>query len=334
MIGTTRPAIRFCCPECGATMRAPRADAGSAIDCPRCGESVRVPRKLHPRESETDGPLVNPTAAANARSGVRLLTISLEVWSVWYVLSLMVLGAWAVTLGPPAVLGREQGWLRPTLLVVGVVEILLVWFGAGLRWVGYGRCRDAAEAVRASGWITTARAGALIAAAGQTFAAWPSLAGMPVAQTPGTLRALGQVAEIARTLGVALEFGILFVWARILTEAGGPGAVTRVRRYLLTAIGSVGGTLVGLCVAATVTVIALHRDRSAPPPPPSTPMARLDYTAIPEEGWYSLATVLGMVSGFAAVLCWQYFQILAATRRALETSSVPAGPGRTPPTGG
>lgn len=322
MIGTSRPAIRFCCPECGADMRAPRADAGSAIDCDRCGEAVRVPRYPHPKESESDAPLVSPAAAADARSGLRLLAASLGVWAGWFALTVAVGATWCVALGPDAVLRRDQGWLRPGLLAAGLLDVLLVWVGAGLRWVGYGRCRDAAAAVRASGWVTAARVGLLVGATGQTFAAWPMLLGLPANQTPGNVRAIGQVAEAVRLAGFVLECGVLFVWVRLLTEAGGRTADRPVNRFLVTAAVAFAGTFCALCAAGSVVVIAARTQGRFP----ADLFAAGD---APAEAWSAIAAVLGVVAGFAGVLGWQYFRILAATRSVLD-----GGPGRTPPTGG
>jgi hypothetical protein len=322
MIGTSRPAIRFCCPECGADMRAPRADAGSAIDCDRCGESVRVPRFPHPKESESDTPLVSPAAAATAGSGLRLLTAGLGVWAAWFALTVAVGVAWAGVLGPDAVYRRDQGDLRPWLLAAGVLEVLLVWVGAGLRWVGYGRCRDAATAVRAAGWVTAARVGLLVGATGQTFAAWPMLLGLPADRTPGNVRAIGQVAEAVRAVGFVLECGVVFVWVRLLTEAGGRGAARPVNRFMVSAAVAFAATFCALCAAGSVVVIAARTRGRFP--------ADLFATGdAPPEAWSAIAAVLGVVAGAAGVLGWQYFRILAATRSVLD-----GGPGRTPPTGG
>jgi hypothetical protein len=247
---------------------------------------------------------------------------SLGVWAVWFGLTIATVVVWCVALGPEAVLHREQGWLRPGILAAGLLDIFLVWLGAGLRWVGYGRCRDAAFAVRASGWITAARIGLLVGATGQTFAAWPGLLGLPADQTPGNVRAIGQLAEIARVVGFLLECGILFVWVRLLTEAAGRGAARPVNRYMVTAAVAFAAIFCCVCAAGSVIVIAARTHGRFP--------AELFASGnAPPEAWYAIAAVLGVVAGFAAVLGGQYYRILAATRSVLD-----GGPGRTPPTGG
>lgn len=335
MLGTSRPAVRFCCPECGAVMRAPRADAGGAIDCPRCGEPVRVPRFPHPVESDADdGPLVPVNAANDARSGLRLLTASLGVWVFWFALTAGTVVVWAADRGPPAVLNRDPGDLREVLLAAVVGELALVWVGAGLRWVGYGRCRAAADAVRAGGWVAAARVGVILTAVGQTVAAGPAVVGLTPDETTGVLTAFAVIADFARVAGVVLEFGVLFAWGRLLTEGVGRGAAGRVSNYLLTVAAAIGATVAGLCAAAVVAVAAANRTAATVPPRPPTPLPKLNYAAVPSEAWDALGAVGGAVSVLAVVLCWQYFRILTATRAALDpTPGQPLGPGRTPPIG-
>ena len=68
MLDAAKAPVRFCCPGCGAGLRASRADAGTAVSCHVCGEAVRVPRRPHPRECDLDdASLVPPAAALDAR---------------------------------------------------------------------------------------------------------------------------------------------------------------------------------------------------------------------------------------------------------------------------
>lgn len=316
MLGTTRPAVRFCCPGCGASLRAPRADSGTAIACPRCAEQIRVPRNPHPRESEPDdGPLIDPVAAASARSGIFCLQASLALWIAWALLTITALAVWVAEEGPAAVLNREAADLRRPLVATAMVTLMLAWTAAGLRWVGYARCLPAGVAMRAGGWVNAARFGVLVGIAGQTVADFPWLLGMPYQRTPAVVRAVCQVGDLARVAGAVLECGVLFMWARLLTEAGGTAAAVRIGRYVLTAVAGIAATVTGLCAAGMLVVMAVARE--GPPPPAGRPGGRVNPAAVPDEGWYALAAVVAVAVGFAAVLSAQYARILSASRAAV-----------------
>ncbi|HET6573497.1 MAG TPA: hypothetical protein VFG68_07840, partial [Fimbriiglobus sp.] len=116
MLDAARVCVRFCCPGCGAGLRAPRADAGRAVACHLCGVQVRVPRRPHPVECPPDDapPVPYPDAAA-ARSGLRLLTAGLAALAVEYAVLVAALVAWALS-------GQD----RMVLIVAGAIDLALV----------------------------------------------------------------------------------------------------------------------------------------------------------------------------------------------------------------
>lgn len=317
MLETTRTGLRFYCPRCGECVRAPRADAGLAIDCHKCGEMIRVPRAPHPCESEGDDtPLIPAPAAALADRGMWDLTASLALYSISIVLAVGVVIAWALAAGPAAVLDREPGHLRGPLAVTALLELALTLTAAGLRWVGYGRCVPAAAAVRAGSWVTVARVGVAVAAVGAILAVAPGLAGFFLTDVPTVIKSVGRIGQLTRLSGIAVELGILFVWARILTEAGGRSAARQVMQYLAALIGAAAATTSVLSLAGMVTVLSLKKDGPLPadPFPAGTP------AAIPPEGWYVLGTAVCVAAGFALLLSWQYYHLLLSTRAALAGS--------------
>lgn len=316
MLGAARAAVRFHCSGCGAGLRAARADAGTAVDCFVCGEPVRVPRRPHPLEGDAeDTPLVPPAAAAEAAAGVRVLLWSLALTVAGYAVVGAAVALWAASSGPAAVFAREFGALRPVILAALFVDLLTVLTAAALRWVGYRRCDPAAVAVRAGVWLGAARSGVLIRAVGYVLAVLPWLGGRSLVDTPVVVAALAEAGLLTATVGAGLEFGVLALWSRLLTESGGRAAARRVAGYAVTVGVAVVATANAVCLAGMMTVMTLRR--TAPPPHPPGPPRRLDLAAVPDEGWYAVLAVLAVTTGFGAVLCVRYYRILTAVRAGL-----------------
>jgi hypothetical protein len=293
MLDAARASVRFCCPECGAGLRAPRADAGTALECHLCGEQVRVPRRPHPVECPSDdAPLVPPAEAAAARSGCRLLTLGLVALVAEYAVLVAALIAWALS-GHPAI-----------LIAAGVIDLALVTLRTGLKWFGCRRCEPAADVVQAAGWLTAARYAAVVRTAG--YAGWftPMLLGARPNESAaaGAAAAVGQVAWLLGTVG---EFAVLLTWFRLLGELGGPNAARRVTVYTVTFAFAVLTVAAGVCLAILLTAAAQGRARPEPP---------RGLADLPPEGWYGLGGVVALVTAFAVVLGWQYYRILTATR--------------------
>lgn len=184
MLDAARACVRFCCPECGSGLRAPRADAGTALECHICGEQVRVPRRPHPVECvPDDAPLVPPSAAASARSGCRLLTLGLVTLAAEYAVLVAALVAWTLSGPDPAI-----------LVAAGVIDLVLVALRTGLKWFGYRRCEPAAEEFQSAGWLTAARYAAVVRAAGYAGMVAPWLLGV----RPNESGVADAVAEVGR----------------------------------------------------------------------------------------------------------------------------------------
>ena len=319
MLGTSRTGIRFHCPECGLCLRAPQADAGSAIECEQCGESVRVPRFPHPLESDGDaGPLVAPFAAQQAASGVRLLMGSLAVFAAIILGTVILLGIWIANHGPTTVLQQEPGWLGGWMRTVGLLQFFAFTLTAILRWIGYGRCRSAAFAVRAGMWVSAARLGVILSVIGLGLS---TITGGVVLSEPdfeAVFMAIGQLGDWIRIAGMGLEFGILFVWSRLLTEFRGQAVAARVGSYAVLVVAAIGGFTASLCAAGAVIVMAL-REHAPTPNPPRSPFPHFDWSAMPSDGWYALAGVVLIGCGFAGVLSVQYWRVLRTMRTALLT---------------
>lgn len=323
MLETTRSGSRFYCPECGLLIRAPRADAGSTIPCLRCGEQIRVPRTVHPLESDLDdSPLIPLPAARFAADGVRRLIVSLWLWLAMFTVTLTVFAIWAILERPGAVLNRQAGHWSELIAATYGVRIGLLAVGARLRWIGYGRCREAADAVRAGGWVTTVRLGVVLGLLGYCCTTFPAVLGYSVAETPLTLRAVAQLGDFTLTTGIVLEMAALLVWFRLLAEAAGPRTATRVRHYAITVVAAVGITIIGICGAGMVTAIALGHAGSQPNATQYQD-PHLNYDAVPLAGWIAAGVVFTVAMGFLLVLFYQYLGILRALRKTL--ASYPLG---------
>jgi hypothetical protein len=318
MLDAARAAVRFCCPNCGAGLRASPAEAGTAVSCHLCGEAVRVPHKPHPRECDlADLPLLPTSAASSARAGVRLLHLAVAVAVAEYLVRAAVLGYWAVELGPAKVLGREAGALRGLLFAAWLLDLALVTVRVWLQWHGYRRCEPAAAAVRAGGWVTATRVGLVCRVVG--YVAWSLPFGLGWAQTEGPflVNAVSELGRIVWLAGLVLEFSILFVWARLLTELGGREAARRVTRHAATAVGAVAAFAIGTMLAGIVTVLALRQGESDSPTHRIAGATRLNYDLLPDEAWTALAALIVLAAVCSAVLCLQYTRILWALRAGL-----------------
>lgn len=311
MLGAAPVSVGFCCPECGAGLTAPRADAGTVLDCHRCGEHVRVPRQPHPVESANDAPLVAGPAAQQAHLGAGLLLLSLVIFLVEFAVNTAAVGYWMATAGPAVYFTRDTGDLREFLLAVWFADLVLFLARNAARWVGYRLCEPAGGAVRADRWVRGARHAALIRALAYPLVVVPWLLGLTLVETPLPLQVLTLVGWCGWLVGVGWEFVILFAWHRLLTELGGPAAAGRVTRYALTT----GLALVAssLAVAAvTVTLYLLQRGRQQGPSGQA-----IDPTVVTAGEWYLAGGLFALISLMGAVLLTQYARLLLALRSGL-----------------
>jgi hypothetical protein len=297
MLDAARACVRFCCPGCGAGLRAPRADAGTALECHLCGEHVRVPRRPHPVECPADdAPLVPHPAAAAARSGLRLLTFGLVILAAEFVVLVAALVVVAIN-GPD----------RTPLVVAGAIVLALEAGRAGLKWLGYRRCEPAADALQSAGWLTAARYAAVVFAIGFIGMVAPWLTGATPTES-GPAGAVAAVGQVAWMLATVAEFLVLLAWFRLLNELDGPAAARRVSVYTATFAFAVLTVAAGVCLATLLTAAALGR----PPEPPHL------LGDLPPEGLYALGGVVVLIAAFAVILGWQYYRILTAIRSGLS----------------
>lgn len=320
MLEAARAVVRFCCPGCGAGLRATSNEAGSVLPCHLCGEQVRIPRRPHPVESIGDGiTVIPPLAAQSAINGIRLLNLSLSLFAVSLVLTGVVFACWYWIEGPTRLLQRDSGSLQPLLQLAWGVELALVCGAAVLRWIGYTRSEEAALAVRASGCVSTARVGLIIRTCGYTLMMLPWLNGYPVGSVPLVMRALADVGSLGWVVGTTLEFGVLVAWYRILIELQGYNSARMVARYAGTTAAAVIAAASGICMTGMVMVLTLRRNGSLPPGvSPHDPPARLNLDVVPTEGWYAAAATAIVIGLFGLTMLWQYSRILRTTQSALS----------------
>lgn len=249
-------------------------------------------------------------------SGIRLLELALVVVAAEAVLVAGAYAAWANTQGPARLLARDPGDARTLLQLIWAADLLLVALQTQLKVVGYRRCAGVAAAVGSGGWATAACVGVLIRSAGYTLAAVPWLGNLTPDPLPPAARAVVQIGQVAFLFGLLLESAALVVWYRLFAETGGPALTHRVTHYLMTA----GGMIVTASAAVSVTgiaLVALLRRASQEPTVRVPRGVRLNFAALPPEGWYTLLGLAALVAGFGLVLAWQYAGILRAARRAL-----------------
>lgn len=315
MLEAAATALRFCCPECGAGMAAPRADRGRTLCCHRCGLPVRVPTRPHPLESDAaPDPLITPSAAANAASGIGLLTLSLRVALFEHTFLIAAGCVWLGHVGVAGVLSRDLGRLGPLLAAAWVLDLALLSVRTRLRWVGYGRCRSAAAAVGADGWVTAAQMATLTRWAGWLVVPAPWALGWSASELRPEVQTVVAVGFLAWAAGTAAEFGILTVWHRLLIEAAGQQATASVTRYLL----ALGGTAVAVPAGLSLlgmTVGLTARPGASPLHPRSAPAVRLE--DLPPDAWYAVGGFLAGLAVLGLLIGIRYLKVLTAVRAGL-----------------
>jgi hypothetical protein len=313
MLGAAAAALRFCCPECGCVLAAPRSDGGTSLTCHLCGERVRVPARPHPLESGDDtGPLVPPEAVTAAASGLRLLSVSLWLAAVEHLTLIGVIGYWVSEVGPARVLARDLGGLGPLLAAAWLFDLTLLSARTALRWVGYHRCGPAAAVVRAEGPISVGRVAVLFRLAGYALVPLPWLIGWSADRAPIGLIAVSQVGLICWLVGSVGEFGVLAGWYRLLAHTAGPVAAQRATRYLVW-------TGCGLLIGATATTLfamtfGLAARRTAVT---TGPRAGVDWAALPADAWAGAGVLAGVMLAVAFALGAVYARLLATVRSGL-----------------
>jgi hypothetical protein len=313
MLGAAPVSVGFCCPECGAGLTAPRADAGTVLDCHRCGEHVRVPHQPHPVESSADAPLVHGQALRRAKTGSGLLLLSLAIFLIEFSVNAAAVGYWMATSGPSAYFTRDAGELRELLLAAWIVDLVLFLGRNAIRWIGYRLCEPAAGAVGAAGWMRAARHATLTRALAYPLVVLPWFLGEPLNETPMLVQGVWLVGTFAWLGGVGLEFAALFAWYRLLVELSGPAAARRVTVYAFSS----GLALFTSALAAAVVWLTLWFQQGERHGGPGGSGRAFDPTAVTSGEWYLAGGLFLLISVLGSILMTQYARLLLTLRSGL-----------------
>ncbi len=310
--------VKFCCPNCGAALRGSRADGGSVQNCNRCGEAIRVPGRQHPSECDgSDAPCVPPLALASAREGLRHLTIGHHLVLAQGTLVVVAYALWATLEGTAKVVDRDPGPWRDLFLAAWATDLILLALQSGSKWLGYQKCEAAAVAVGSAGWLTLARFAVLLRGLGYLMASAPWLMATTPDAESGLVKAFAQVGHLSWMAGLLFEYGVLVVWYRLLSELGGAATAAPVTRYLAWAAGLV--LTASACVSLTaMTLILLLRQHSPAATPPQG--VRLNFAAVPPDGWGMVAGLFALLTGFALVLAFRYRGVLNLVSRRVSAN--------------
>ncbi len=308
--------VRFCCPNCGAGMRGARADGGTVQNCGQCGEAIRVPARPHPRECDAhDAPAVSPQALAAGREAVRLLTMGHLLVFTQATLVVAAYALWAALEGTASVVDKNPGPWREFFVAVWLTDLLLLALQSGTKWQGYQRLEAAAVAVGSAGWLTLARFAVLLRGVGYLMASAPWLLAATPEADAGLVKAFAQVGHLTLMAGLLFEYGVLVVWHRLLTELGNATTAAPVARFAAWTAGLV--LTASACVSLTaMTLIILLRRHSAAATPAQG--VRLDFAAVPPDGWALVASLFALLTAFALVLAVRYRGVLAGVERAVQ----------------
>lgn len=315
MLKAMPAAVRFCCPGCGAAMRGAGGDGGTVQDCRRCGESVRVPGRQHPSECDLpDPPAVTAQALARTREGLRLLSVGHRLVLAQGGLVTLAYVLWASLEGTASVLGRDPGAWRNLFLAAWAADLLLLAAQSGVKWLGYQKCEPAAAAVQAGGWVTLARFAVLLRGLGYLMASAPWLMATTPDAESSLVKALTQIGHLTWMAGLLCEFGALVVWHRLLGELGDAAAAAPVARFAACTAGLVLTASAAVSLTAMTLIILLRRVAPAAAPPQGV---RLNFAAVPPDGWAMVAALFGLLAAFALAVWVHYRRVLGAVGRAL-----------------
>jgi hypothetical protein len=315
MLDALTATVQFCCPNCGATMRGTPAEAGTVQGCRRCGEPIRVPGRRHPVECNVpDIPAVSPQALARCREGVQLLLTGHWLVLVQASFAASAYALWTALEGPAALFARDPGPHRDLFLTVWAIDLLLLAAHSGVKWLGYQKCEAAADAVDAQGWGTLARVAVLLRGTGYLMASAPWLMATTPDADSGLVRGFHQVGHLAWTAGLLLEFAVLILWHRLLIELADTRVAATITRFAAWTAGLVLTASAAVSLTAMTLVLLLRQH--APTPTPSRGV-RLNFAAVPPEGWLTVAGVCGLMAAFGVVIWWRYWEVL----RLLKTAS-------------
>ena len=305
--------VRFCCPNCGATLRGARGDGGSVQNCNRCGEAIRVPGRQHPSECDgPDAPTVPPQALAGAREGLRHLAIGHQLVVAQGALVVVAYTLRATLEGTAKVIDRDPGPWRDLFLAAWATDLILLALQSGSKWIGYQKCEAAASAVGSAGWLTLARFAVLLRGLGYLMASAPWLMATTPDAESGLVKVFAQVGHLTWMAGLLFEYGVLVVWYRLLSELGDAATAAPVARFMAWAAGLV--LTASMCVSLTAMTLILLLRRYAPTATPPQGV-RLNFAAVPPDGWAVVAGLFALLTWFALVLAVRYRGVLSLLAR-------------------
>jgi len=271
------------------------------MDCPQCGEGVRVPRGPHPVEAGEFVSAATQAAAARARSGARLLAVSVGLFA-FGAAGLLT----ALTLRLAIAGGRPDvpGWAKSVFLAGVLGWVACGVLGGLLRAVGYARFTSALLPFGLDAWARTATAGAVLTAVGLACVV-PRAFGL----TGAPVSAVLLVGVTCGLLGSVLEVAFLPALQRLLADVAGWRAAARVNAY---AVSLVFALVAGMAVLGGGMVVAVLAYAGNPQPPDAARTPPPEVRAV-------VTLTLSLLIALISLVCVRYFRLLAHARRALAT---------------
>jgi hypothetical protein len=303
----------FCCPSCGADMRAARRDSGSVQDCHLCGEQVRVPYNPHPVEAPGSWVSATSTEALLAADrGLRFLTIGLFLIVAEYLLLGIAYICWLQTDSPASVMRRETSSLAFVLSVVWFADLFLVFARTASRWWGYSLLEPLTQRFCSPGWMMLVRYSTLLRAAGYILIAWPWIShqSWPLQGLPAALAKVGQFAWM---IGAGLEFVVLIPWYQLLRQCEDHNAARQVNRYAIwNAVGLFLGA-VGVSLVSLLVIMAIRAQTS------TLPHGHPSAVQLPDEIWTAAGGLVLLVAAFWLFLTILHDRLLVVLRSIIRS---------------
>ena len=131
----------------------------------------------------------------------------------------------------------------------------------------------------------------------------------------GLVKAFAQIGHLTWMAGLLFEYGVLVVWYRLLAELGDAATAAPVGRFVAWAAGLV--LTAAACVSLTAMTLILLLRQHAPAATPAQGV-RLNFAAVPPDGWAMVAGLFTLLTAFALVLAIRYRGVLTLVSRRLD----------------